>query len=76
MNKLEQKIFVEFDTFEKFSQYVSKQDATRIAAKICLEVAEKAYRAGMVDMRHKVSLGGRIVTFEDFMISLVGPGLH
>jgi hypothetical protein len=46
MNRLEQQIFEEFDQFEKFSQYITKQDAARIASKIALEVAEKAYYAG------------------------------
>jgi hypothetical protein len=49
MNKLEQKIFDELDQFEKFSTYITKQDAARISAKIALEIAEKAYNAGCTD---------------------------
>ena len=46
MNKLEQKIFDEFDRYEKFSQYISKADGARIAAKIALELAKKAFHQG------------------------------
>lgn len=46
MNKLQQQLFEELDRFDKFSQYITKQDAARIAAKICLEVAEKAHGRG------------------------------
>jgi hypothetical protein len=46
LNKLHQKIFDELDRFEKFSTYITKQDAARIAAKICLEVGFKAFKAG------------------------------
>jgi hypothetical protein len=50
LNKLHQKIFDELDRFEKFSTYITKQDAARIAAKICLEVAHKSYKQGLADM--------------------------
>jgi hypothetical protein len=46
LNKLEQKIFDELDRFEKLSQYITKQDAARIASRIVLEVAEKAHGRG------------------------------
>jgi hypothetical protein len=58
MDKLAQKIFDELDRFEKFSTYITKEDAARIAAKICLEIAENAYKAGGNGEYYDEGLGG------------------
>lgn len=58
MNKLQQQLLEEFDRFEKFSQYITKQDAARIASRIVLEIAEKAYKAGGNGEYYDEGLGG------------------
>lgn len=71
MNKLQQRLFEEFDRFEKFSQYVSKEDAARIASRIVLEVAEESWNEGVKSSEDTYwSANGK--AFEDFKKELLG----
>jgi hypothetical protein len=72
MNKLEQQIFDEFDRFEKFSQYVSKQDGARMAAKIALELAEKAHLRGYLDYEDNNAEGDQERGFEQIKQEILG----
>jgi hypothetical protein len=64
MNKLEQRIFDAMAS--EFRQYFSEEQA-QLAAKIALEIAEKAYRRGSADQfMGMVSLTTGTDFFEDF----------
>ena len=67
MNNIEQKLYDEFDQYEKFSQYITKADAARIAARIVLEVAEKSFEYGWERSNNDIT-----GVFEEFKEDLLG----